>query len=80
MLNFKILFSNFFLNSFQNLNKEDFVNIQKEKSLKRKVKTSIYFDSPYMNKRVDTKAEYESQVEHLFPKIILQKALQENAM
>ena len=48
--------------------------------LKRKVKTSIHFESPYMNKRVDTKAEYESQAERLFPKIILQKAFEENLM
>lgn len=48
--------------------------------LKRKAKTSIHFESPYMNKRVDTKAEYETQAECLFPKIILQKAAEENAM
>ena len=53
---------------------------QKEKMLKRKTKTSVHFESPYMNKRVYTKPEYASQSDNLFPRIILEKAIEGDVM
>ncbi|PWA57465.1 Peptidase C48, SUMO/Sentrin/Ubl1 [Artemisia annua] len=57
----------------QHISKDTFI-------MKREGKKSMHFESPYVNKRVDTKPEYASQVEELFPKIILQNSIEGDAM
>ncbi|PWA79650.1 ulp1 protease family, C-terminal catalytic domain-containing protein [Artemisia annua] len=61
-------------------NSEDISKVDTNAYKQREGKKCIHFESPYMNKRVDTKPEYASQVEELFPKIILQNSVEGNSL